>query len=166
MLEISRMQAAMDRRPSFASRVFTREERVLCERADRPARRFAACYAARLATRKALRIPPAEVLGRYDISVEYGPAGHPQVRLRNRAALIAEEGGVREVALSLSFTHELAVASAVALTDEVRPKVEQRARPGDELMTSFREARSMLDELERVHAEEADAPAVADEQGE
>jgi hypothetical protein len=39
---------------------------------------------------------------------------------------------------------------AVAMTDEVRPRKEERPDPKEELRASFRAARSVIDELERV----------------
>ena len=45
MLEISRMQRAIERRPSFVRRVFTEEERAYCERLARPAQHYAARFA-------------------------------------------------------------------------------------------------------------------------
>jgi holo-[acyl-carrier protein] synthase len=63
---------------------------------------------------------------------------------------VAHELGIREVALSISYTHDVAVANAVAMTDEVRPRKEERPDPKEELRASFRAARSVIDELERV----------------
>ena len=57
---------------------------------------------------------------------------------------------MREVALSLSYTRDVAVANAVAVTDEVRPQPDDRPDPERELAASFREARSVLDELEQA----------------
>ena len=57
---------------------------------------------------------------------------------------------MEEIALSLSFTHDYAVANAVAITEATRPKQSEAPDPKAELAASFREARSLLDELERV----------------
>ena len=54
MLEISRMERVMRRRPSFLRRVFTDDERAYCERCARPAEHYAARFAAREAVLKAL----------------------------------------------------------------------------------------------------------------
>ena len=105
---------------------------------------------------KALGTGFSRGIGLRDVSVTRDESGRPEVLLDGRAREIADEMGVREVALSLSYTHDVAVASAVAMTDEVRPKVEERPDPKTELQASFRAARSVLDELERVeeHADE------------
>ena len=47
ILEIARMERALERTPRVAERAFTRQEREYCERAARPAERYAARWAAR-----------------------------------------------------------------------------------------------------------------------
>ena len=54
MLEIERMERVLARRPNFARRVFTEEERAYCEKCARPAEHYAARFAAREAVVKAL----------------------------------------------------------------------------------------------------------------
>ncbi len=150
MLEIARMEKTLARRPSFAARVFTKAERAYCDKTARPAQHYAARFAAREAVLKALGTGFSRGIGFADVSVLNNGTGQPEVVLEGRAQQIAAEQGVREVALSLSYTHEVAVASAVAVTDEVKPKQEERSDPKDELRASFRAARAVLDELERV----------------
>jgi holo-[acyl-carrier protein] synthase len=48
--------------------------------------------------------------------------------------------------LSLSFTHTTAVASAVAITQESRPRKPEREDPMAELAARFKAAKSLLDE--------------------
>ncbi len=150
MLEIARMERTMRRRPSFVRRVFTEEERAYCDSCARPAQHYAARFAAREAVVKALGTGFSNGVGFSDVSVTTDAQGRPRALLAGRAARVAREGGVREVALSLSYTREVAVANAVAVTDEVRPRPEDRPDPERELAASFREARSVLDELERA----------------
>ena len=70
--------------------------------------------------------------------------------LAGRAAEVASERGIQEVALSLSRTHEVAVANAVAMTPDVRPRRDEGNDAQREMQASFREARSVIDELERL----------------
>lgn len=75
--------------------------------------------------------------------------------LAGRALEVAHELGIIEVALSLSLTSDLAVANAMAITEDARPRPKEK--PEDErqrIARSFREARSVLDELERVQDNE------------
>lgn len=150
MLEIARMDRVLARRPSFAKRVFTKTEREYCDRMARPAQHYAARFAAREAVLKALGTGFSRGIGLADVSVQNNEAGKPEVVLTGRAKEIAAEQGVREVALSLSYTHDVAVANAVAMTDDVRPKQEERHDPKEDLRASFRAARSVIDDLERV----------------
>lgn len=150
MLEISRMAAAMRRHPNFLRRIFTDEERAYCEASVRPAEHYAARFAAREAVLKALGTGFSEGVGLKDVSVGRTEAGRPVCLLAGRAKELAEAQGVQEVALSLSFTHELAVANAVAMTEAVRPRQEDVPDPAEELRASFKKARSLIDELERL----------------
>lgn len=152
MIEIARVERALARRPRLAVRLFTDEERRYCEHRARPAEHYAARFAAREAVLKALGTGFAEGIGLQDVSVSNDPAtGRPRAVLTGRAAEVAEKLGVVEVALSISHTREVAVANALAVTEAVRPEPapEQDARRA--LAASFREARSLLDDLERVH---------------
>ena len=149
MLEIARMERVIKRRPSFLKRVFTDEERAYCNSCARPAEHYAARFAAREAVLKALGTGFAEGIGFKDVSVTNDEWGKPIAVLSGRAAEVAAERGVQEVALSLSHTRDVAVANAVLVTEDVRPKVEERQDPAQELLASFKAARTVIDELER-----------------
>ena len=149
MLEIARMGRVIKRRPSFLKRVFTDEERAYCDSCARPAEHYAARFAAREAVLKALGTGFSEGIGFKDVSVTNDEWGKPIAVLSGRAAEVAAERGVQEVALSLSHTRDVAVANAVLVTEDVRPKVEERQDPAQELLASFKAARTVIDELER-----------------
>ena len=153
MLEIERMEQVMRRRPSFVRRVFTEEERAYCDASARPAEHYAARFAAREAVLKALGTGFSGGVGLRDVSVTRDAAGRPQALRTGRAAQIARERGVREIALSISHTREVAVANALAVTDDVRPAPATRDDAARALAASFKEARAVLDELERVQEE-------------
>lgn len=157
ILEIARMERALERTPRVAERAFTPEEREYCERAARPAERYAARWAAREAVLKALGTGFSQGIALTDVSVGRDAQGRPTAILAGRAAEAARERGVREVALSLTHTHELAVANAVAVTDAARPRRDETPDPKAHLQASFREARSVIDDLERVQQDEVTA---------
>ena len=154
ILEIARMERAIARTPAFTRRMFTDEQRAYCERRARPAQHYAGRFAAREAVLKALGCGFSRGVGMRDVSVVLDEAGRPQAVLAGRVAEIAAEQGVLEVAISISFTHDVAVANAVAVTDDVRPRPEVRPDPKEDLRRSFREARSVIDELERVEMQQ------------
>ncbi|WP_072373363.1 holo-ACP synthase [Thermophilibacter mediterraneus] len=162
MLEIERMEQVMRRRPNFVRRVFTEEERAYCDASARPAEHYAARFAAREAVLKALGTGFSGGVGLRDVSVTRDAAGRPQALLTGRAAQIARERGVREIALSISHTREVAVANALAVTDDVRPAPATRDDAARALAVSFKEARAVLDELERVQEAELDGLSAYD----
>ena len=154
MLEIARMEQVLRRRPNFARRVFTDEERAYCDASARPAEHYAARFAAREAVLKALGTGFSGGIGLRDVSVTRDESGRPRVLLAGRAAEVAREKGVREIVLSISHTRDVAVANALAVTDDVRPAPPARDEAARALATSFKEARAVLDELERVQEAE------------
>lgn len=151
IVEIARMERVIQKTPSFVRRVFTEEERTYCEASSRPAVHYAARFAAREAVLKALGTGFSQGIGLADVSVTRDAQGRPLAVLSGRAREVAEELGIVEVALSLSHTAGLAVANAMTITEDARPVPKRR---GDDeraqLARSFKEARSVLDELERL----------------
>ena len=155
LLEIERMERALKRCPALTTRFFTEAERAHCSAAVRPAARYAGCLAARSAVYKALGLELGPGSTRWDVSVEFAPDGVPRVLLAGRALEVAAAQGVEEVAISLSYTGRMAVANALVLTAAVRPQ--PKAEQADEralIARSFREVRSVLDELERVQEDD------------
>lgn len=151
IVDIARMERILERTPAFARRVFTEEERMYCEATPRPAAHYACRFAAREAVLKALGTGFGSGVGRRDVWVTRDSSGRPRAVLEGRAAEIANEQGIVEMALSLSFTSELAIANAMAITEDVRPKQKDEKESERELLArSFKEARSILDDLERV----------------
>lgn len=167
MLEIARMERVIGRRPSFLQRVFTDEERAYCERCARPAEHYAARWAAREAVLKALGTGFSQGVRVKDVWVSNDESGRPRAVLEGAAAQVAERLGVREIALSISHTRDVAVANAIAVTDEARPAPDRRDDARKALAASFREARGVLDELDRLQEQGlaglgSDAPAAPD----
>lgn len=151
IVEIARMERILQRTPAFARRVFTDEERAYCESSPRPAAHYACRFAAREAVLKALGTGFSHGIGKADVSVSRDPSGRPLAVLSGRAADIAQQMGVVEVALSLSFTADLAIANAMAITNKARPKPKETKEDERAVIArSFREARAVLDDLERV----------------
>ena len=121
IVEIARMRRILERTPSFREKVFSEEERSYCESTANPEVHYATRFAAK---------------------------GRPFVVLHGRAKEVADERGVRELPLSLSYTHTDAVACALAITEESVRAQEERVNPMEELAKQFKEARSLLDEMD------------------
>ena len=151
IVEIDRMEGILEKTPSFARRMFTDEERAYCEASARPATHFAARFAAREAVLKALGTGFSQGIHFKDVSVSRDAQGRPIAVLTGRALEIAQEQGIEEIALSLTHTAGLAVANAMAITTDARPAPKKKGEDERaQLARSFKEARSVLDELERI----------------
>ena len=159
------MKAILERTPSFARKVYSEEERAYCEGKALPEVHFATRFAAKEAVVKALGTGFSEGIGVRDIEVRRTSKGKPYVVLSGRAKEVARRLGVRELPLSLSYTHTEAVACALAITEDSVRAAEERANPLEELARQFKEARSMLDEMEPSTPPATDAPAPAGGRG-
>lgn len=106
LLEIDRLERALERHPRLADRVFTGAEQTYAAARARPARHLAARFAAKEAVVKALGLSGG--FGLREIEVVAGEP--PTVRLKGRAA---EAASGRSIEISL--THARDFAAAVAL---------------------------------------------------
>lgn len=163
IVEIERMRRILTRTPSFARRVFSEAERAYCDAKANPEVHYATRFAAKEAVVKALGTGFSEGIGVRDIEVRRTTKGRPYVVLTGRAREVAREQGVREMPLSLSFTHTEAVACAMAITEDAVSAAKKRVDPMDELARQFKEARSMLDDLDAKPSGEAAAEESAGE---
>ncbi len=146
IVEIDRMKLALERSPRIKERLFSAEERAYCEKRSRPEVHYALRFAAKEAVLKALGTGFSGM--RFtDVEVVRETNGRPVPVLSGRAAEVADDLGVVEMHLSLSFTHSTAVASAVAITEGARPRKDERIDPKAQLAASFKEARALLDEV-------------------
>lgn len=104
LLEIERLERALERRPNLAERLFTEGERAYAATKGRPIQHLAARFCAKEAVAKALAL---KAWSWQDIEVVPGDPA-PQVVLRGALA-----GKTAEVELSL--THSRTMAGAVAV---------------------------------------------------
>lgn len=147
IVDVTRMKRILERTPSFARKVFSCEECCYCDSKPAPEVHYATRFAAKEAVVKALGTGFAEGIGVRDIEVRRTSKGRPYVVLTGRAREVARELGVRELPLSLSYTHTEAVACAMAITEDSVRAAEERTDPMEELARQFKEARALLDEV-------------------
>jgi holo-[acyl-carrier protein] synthase len=107
LLEIDRLERALERHPRLAERLFTDAERAYAAGRGRPGQHLAARFCGKEAVAKALGLDSwsfrdVEILGR---------DGPPELRLHGAAAARAAELGVQ---VSISLTHTREQAAAVA----------------------------------------------------
>jgi holo-[acyl-carrier protein] synthase len=104
LLEVERLERALERRPRLADRVFTEAERAYAAARARPGLHLAARFCAKEAVAKALRL---EVWSHHDIEV-VGEGAQTGVALHGRLAGLG-------VQVDISMTHSKATAGAVAM---------------------------------------------------
>ncbi len=147
IVDIDRMRKILARSKSFSRLVFSADEQEYCEKTSSPETHYALRFAAKEAVVKALGTGFSEGIGVLDIEVRRNAKGRPYVVLRGAARSVAEKRGVRDIPISLSYTHAEAVACAMAITDSSRKASEERVDPMEELARKFKETRGMLDDL-------------------
>lgn len=103
LLEIDRMERALERRPMLAQRLFTEEERAYAAARARPGQHLAARFCAKEAVAKALAL---RAWNPRDIEV-VSDGGPPRIVLHGA---LASHGEVR-----VSLTHSGTTAGAVAV---------------------------------------------------
>ena len=106
VVDIARLQSALRRTPSLASRLFTDGER------GRGPASLAACFAAKEATAKALGAPAG--LRWADVEVTHDGAGRPLLAVSGTVAEAAVRCGVLRWHLSITHDGGLSVAMVVA----------------------------------------------------
>ena len=110
LLEIDRLERALERTPRLAERLFTEAERTYAADRARPGQHLAARFCAKEAVAKALDLRSWNF---HEVEV-VATDGPPQVRLSGTAAARAAELGVKAVQISLTHTGSEAAAVAVA----------------------------------------------------
>jgi holo-[acyl-carrier protein] synthase len=106
LLEIDRLERALERHPRLAGRLFSRDELAYAADRARPGRHLAARFAAKEAVVKALGHSGGLGLG----EVEVLAGEPPRVRLRGSAA---EAAAGRTIEISMTHSRELASAVAI-----------------------------------------------------
>ena len=112
--EVGRIRGAIERHGDrFVRRIFTSSEVAYAEEKAHPFSSYAARFAAKEAAMKALGTGWDHGVRWRDIEVTNQSGGRPLLRLRGRAAEVAEELGCRSIHLSLSHTRETALAQVI-----------------------------------------------------
>lgn len=147
IVEIERIEKVIARTPRILQRIFSEGEREYAESKAKPAVHYALFFAAKEAVLKALGTGFAG-MNFTDVEVGHDRLGKPLVVLHGHAQEVADEQDVIDVQLSLSYTHKVGVASAVAIKEEHRPPKPENNNPQEELARQFKEMRSLLDDMD------------------
>jgi holo-[acyl-carrier protein] synthase len=114
LAEIGRIQQSIARYGSrFLNRIYTAAEQAYCLRKRNSGESFAARFAAKEAGAKALGTGISHGVGWLEIEVARERGGRPTLVFHGRAAERAAQMGVVHIALSITHTTGLAMASVV-----------------------------------------------------
>jgi holo-[acyl-carrier protein] synthase len=114
LAEVPRIRASIERFGArFTGRVYTPAEIAYVERKANKYERYAARFAAKEAGMKAIGTGWRLGVRWQDFEVANLRSGKPTLRLHGVAARVAEKLGVRNIALSLTHTKELAMAHVI-----------------------------------------------------
>ena len=118
MVELQRIRRALEdpkigRR--FRDRVYTEKEIEYCEGKERGKyESYAGRFAAKEAVMKALGRGWGSKVGWSDIEVLHTLGGKPEIYLRNRTSIYAQELGIQSFSLAITHTKQLAMAYVIA----------------------------------------------------
>jgi holo-[acyl-carrier protein] synthase len=110
LVEIARIERALERHPRLARRIFTEGELAYAGTRRRPGRHLAARFAAKEAVVKAAALGPGTEVSEIEV-LEGSP---PRIRLHDDVARRAREAGL---SLRVSLSHEREFAAAVAIAE-------------------------------------------------
>lgn len=112
--EVERVRAAIERHgETFLRRIYTPAERTYCERYRNKYERYAGRFAAKEAAMKALGTGWRRGIRWMDIEVTRQKGGKPSLELHGAARTIADELGVKHIALSITHTAAQALAQVI-----------------------------------------------------
>lgn len=117
LAEVDRIRDAIERADTgerFRNRVFTAGEQRYCERRRRKYESYAARFAAKEATMKALGRGWSADVRWAEIEVTRERGARPRIQLHGRTAAFAESLGVTRLSLALTHTAETAMAEVIA----------------------------------------------------
>jgi holo-[acyl-carrier protein] synthase len=114
LIEVERVERALERRPRLAARLFSATELEYAAARARPGRHLAARFAAKEAALKALGLGGMRM---HEVEVAGGGGVPPRLLLHGDAARVAERQGV-ELSVSITHSHELAAAVVAVQTPQ------------------------------------------------
>jgi holo-[acyl-carrier protein] synthase len=112
--EVRRIQAVIEaQKERFLRRVYTLAEVAYCEQFKNKYERYAGRFAVKEAAMKALGTGWSRGVRWVDVEVVRQRAGRPTLALKGVAKKIADELGVKHIAVSITHTAEQALAQVI-----------------------------------------------------
>lgn len=114
IIEVARVREVLARTPRFRERVFTAAERAYCDtRGVVAAQHYAARFAAKEATLKALQTGWRGGISWHDVEIASYESGAPYLMLSGLVSELLAQSGATKAHLSLSHTTEHAIAQVI-----------------------------------------------------
>jgi len=113
IVEVQRIQKAVEGNKRFLQRVFTENEIAYCNGRKGRYASFAARFAAKEAFLKAIGTGLSQGINLTDIEVCVGSGGEPTINLYNKAKDCFAERQFTQISLSMSHTGQQAIASVI-----------------------------------------------------
>jgi holo-[acyl-carrier protein] synthase len=112
--EVKRIRAVIESQEErFLRRVYTPEEVTYCEQFKNKFERYAGRFAAKEAAMKALGTGWSRGVRWVDVEIVRQRGGRPTIALKGTARKIADNLGVKHIALSITHTAEQAFAQVI-----------------------------------------------------
>jgi len=118
LVETPRIEEALARHGQrFARRLYTKDEIAYCEKFKNKAERYAARFAAKEATFKALGTGWRNGVRWVDVEVGHLASGKPELKLTGRALELAQAMRVTGASLSISHSDRYVIAQVIFESD-------------------------------------------------
>ena len=116
IIETARIEKLISRGTAYIQTIFTPTEIAYCESKKRKSQHYAARFAAKEATLKALRIGWRNGAAFCDIEVVDDNEGRPHVQVHGKVKELFERHGIQQTSISLSHTDQNAIAVIILET--------------------------------------------------
>src|SRR2546421_7108863 len=112
--EVDRVRGAIGRQGErFLKRLYTAKERAYCEKFKNKYERYAGRFAVKEAAMKALGTGWSRGVRWIDIEVSRRQGSRPMLELKGEARKIADQLGVKNIAMSITHTSKQAMAQVI-----------------------------------------------------
>lgn len=116
IIETERIEQLMARGTTYLQTIFTPAEIAYCESKSRKSQHYAARFAAKEATLKALGTGWRKGAAFCDIEVVNNGEGSPGVRVTGKVQELFAQHGIQHTSISMSHTHQSAIAVIILET--------------------------------------------------
>ena len=103
----------------FINRIFTASEQAYADANKSRIEKYAGRFAAKEAILKLMGTGWRGKIAWTDIEITNNSSGQPQVNLEGEVKSIAEKLGIKQISISITHTANFAIASAVALSENI-----------------------------------------------